>query len=629
MARIGSALVYIRAKVDKLKTDLLGAESAMDLSTSKMSKSIGRINWKAVGLAAAGAGVAVGAAMNKSIQAASDLQETVSKFDTVFGAQKEVADAFVVELRSGFAMSEKDARSFMAAMQDLLVPMGMNADNAAQLSGEIVKLSADLGSFNNLPTAQVMGDIQSALVGNYETMKKYGVVLSASTVQQKALEMGLADSKDQLTANHKAQAAYQMIVEGSTFAIGDMARTVDSFANLMKQNEAVMGDLWADLGKVFLPLASEALKAFTNLIKNNKDGIISFAQNIVWLVEDLIWLGETAFDWFKDFGDHLTQVTKPALESIGGVTRNLTTATMGLNQEVEATETAYELAKEASDNTYAAMNRGALDALAAFEKSNKGMVEVAKKAQEETTKDHEANLKLREDNWSAFVNVVDQSTQQLESDQVMSWNNIKDNWTQKNDEMEDNWSAFTNTIDQSSQKLESDQAQTWFNIRDSWTKENKTMTDVANEFYQDVKDGAKQGFEKFRNYAQSAGDSIEDFFGDVRDVVSETIGTMVDDLIDGTLDMDSAMDTMTEGMVDSLGNFATKMFDKVFDTIVDLIAVNIGLGAAESGASKGWAGALAAAAEIGLYTSMAIAAVLAARGIQGNWAEGGWIEGHP
>ena len=123
-------------------------------------------------------------------------------------------------------MSQEEAKRYLSSVQDLLVPMGVAADKAAVLSHEVVKLSADLGSFSNLPTERVMLDIQSALVGNFETMKKYGVVLKETVVSEKALAMGLAETKQELTAGHKAQAAYALMVEGSAAAIGDMQRGV-------------------------------------------------------------------------------------------------------------------------------------------------------------------------------------------------------------------------------------------------------------------------------------------------------------------------------------------------------------------------------------------------------------------
>ncbi len=154
---------------------------------------------------ALGGGAGVVEILSQSVKSASDLAEVTSKFNTVFAGQTALAETWAQTMVDGYAMSTRESRQYLAAMQDLLVPMGMNADAAGKMSNEVVKLAADLGSFNNKETATVMDDIQSALVGNYETMKKYGVVLNASVVEQEALRMGLKKTKDELTAADKAQ----------------------------------------------------------------------------------------------------------------------------------------------------------------------------------------------------------------------------------------------------------------------------------------------------------------------------------------------------------------------------------------------------------------------------------------
>ncbi len=219
------------------------------------------------GVAIAGAFIMIG---KKAIDAASNLEEVTGKFNVVFERQTDIANKWAANLVDNYAMSTREAKEYLSAVQDLLVPMGMNAKAAGQMSNEIVKLSADLGSFNNLPTAAVMGDIQSALVGNYETMKKYGVVLNASTVKQEALTMGLAETAEELTAADKAQAAYALMVKSSTAAIGDMARTSDGYANQMKQLKANVEEFQVLLGEQLLPSATKIVTALNDWIKANK-----------------------------------------------------------------------------------------------------------------------------------------------------------------------------------------------------------------------------------------------------------------------------------------------------------------------------------------------------------------------
>lgn len=204
---------------------------------------------------------AVVGVLKKTVTAASDLEETTSKFNTVFGKQRKVAEQTASVLVESYAMSTREAKQYLASVQDLLVPMGMFEAQAAQMSGEVVKLAADLGSFNNLPTERVMMDMQSALVGNFETMKKYGVILNETVVQQEAMNSGLWNGKGRIDAVAKSQAAWNIILRSTKAAQGDMIRTGDSFANVLKKLFAVVEDIAADFGKELLP----ALKNLGNV----------------------------------------------------------------------------------------------------------------------------------------------------------------------------------------------------------------------------------------------------------------------------------------------------------------------------------------------------------------------------
>ncbi len=275
MTNIATGYVAIKADVDDLRKDLDKTKAELESATKKMQGQANKTtkSFKAMWLAyAAGAAIVAATAM-KAIKAASDLQETTSKFNTVFKGQQKLAESWGKTLVAGYAMSTRESKFYLSAVQDLLVPMGMAAAEAGKLSFEIVKLSADLGSFNNLPTEQVMLDIQSALVGNFETMKKYGVVLNVAVVTQKALEMGLAATKAELTAGMKAQAAYELMLAGSTAAIGDMARTADGYANTLKKAQAVWEDFMASLGSLILPVATKVLGGLTTMITGMNDFI--------------------------------------------------------------------------------------------------------------------------------------------------------------------------------------------------------------------------------------------------------------------------------------------------------------------------------------------------------------------
>lgn len=249
MAEVGSLFVRIASTFDAKGINV--AVSRLE-EVKRRTENISR-GFKIAGAALTGFAVAGGASILKLTARASKLEETTAKFGTVFQGQQKLAEEWAQTLVQSYGVSTEEARRFLGSIQDLLVPMGMQKEAAGKLSNEIVKLSVDLGSFNNMPTEKVMLDIQSALVGNFETMKKYGVVLNATRVEQEVMNQGWAESKDKITTSMKAQAAYNLIVNGSQAALGDFNRTSTGYANQVKIMTARISNLQANLGDKLIP----------------------------------------------------------------------------------------------------------------------------------------------------------------------------------------------------------------------------------------------------------------------------------------------------------------------------------------------------------------------------------------
>ncbi|WP_413431407.1 hypothetical protein [Crateriforma spongiae] len=240
--RAGKAFVEISArdKTQKVMKDLERRLKGFGGSIASMGSK----------MAAAGAAGAA-ALFVPSIKAASDLEETMNKFNTVFGdsagEMKKWGDAYAKEV----GRSKEQVASFLAGTQDLLKPMGFAGDEAGQMSQQISKLAVDLASFNNMADADTLRDLHAALTGSGEVMKKYGVIVSEAAVKQELLNTGF-DPKA-ATETQKATARLAIIMRGTTDAQGDAIKSSGSFANQMKRLQAISIDLGAAIGKAVLP----------------------------------------------------------------------------------------------------------------------------------------------------------------------------------------------------------------------------------------------------------------------------------------------------------------------------------------------------------------------------------------
>ena len=228
-----------------------------------------------------------------SIKAASDEAEARNKVNEVFGQSSAEIEAFAASASTSLGTSRAAALEATGTIGNLLTAIGQTPQEAAAMSSSLVQLSADLGSFNNLGTEEVLVKIRAGLVGEVEPLRTLGVQLSAATVEQEAYTSGLATLGAELTEGQKIQARYQLILAQTATAQGDFARTSDGVANSSKIVQAQLADAAADIGTAFLPavmailgVARDLLEAFNSLpeeARNFGAGLIIVAGAVAGL----------------------------------------------------------------------------------------------------------------------------------------------------------------------------------------------------------------------------------------------------------------------------------------------------------------------------------------------------------
>ena len=193
---------------------------------------------------------------------AGDAEEQMSKAAVVFGNSFNSMTGWSKSFGDTVNRSRFDLLKFAASVQDILVPMGLMRHEAAKLSKGIVELAVDVGSFSNVASADVMRDFNSALVGNHETVRKYGIVISEARMQQVAMDEGIIKSGESLSDQQKILARLAILQRDSTDAIGDAERTSQSYANVMQGLAAQFEETAIIIGKELMPV----IKALANVL---------------------------------------------------------------------------------------------------------------------------------------------------------------------------------------------------------------------------------------------------------------------------------------------------------------------------------------------------------------------------
>lgn len=218
---------------------------------------IDNINRK-VGLAFAAMGAAATAMAVKftkdAIGAASDLEETISKIGVIFGKSATEVQKFADSAARNLGQSKQQALDAAATFAIFGKSAGLSGEALVNFSTDFVQLASDLASFNNTSPQDAILAIGAALRGESEPLRRYGVLLNDAALKAAAMEMGIYNGTGALTSQQKVLAAQKVIMEQTTLAQGDFARTSDGLANSQRQIEAAVKDAQTQLGKALLPV---------------------------------------------------------------------------------------------------------------------------------------------------------------------------------------------------------------------------------------------------------------------------------------------------------------------------------------------------------------------------------------
>jgi len=239
------------------------------------------------------------------IDAAAAAEEISSKFYTVFKDEAPAATQFIDEFSIAVGRSETDLMSWMATLQDTFVPLGFTRDKAREFSQTLTELTVHLSSFNDIAEPDVLRDLQSAIVGNHETMRKYGVIITQNVLNQELLSEGIRGGVRAASEAEKAQARLNIIMQGTGDAWGDAIRTADSYANRMRSFSSIWSEVKEKVGRAIIDALLPYMKDLATWISENRERIETFARQageaIGTFLQKLIEVGEFIYEWKDQF----------------------------------------------------------------------------------------------------------------------------------------------------------------------------------------------------------------------------------------------------------------------------------------------------------------------------------------
>ena len=200
-----------------------------------------------------------------AVKFASDTEESRNKVEVVFGSMAQSVEQFASEALNAYGLAEGSALQMTSTFGAMATSMGISSSQAADMSMSLTGLAADMASFYNVSTEVAQTSLQGVFTGETEALKKFGIVMTQTNLEDFAKRFGKAYS--QMSEGEKVLTRYAFVMDATKDAQGDFARTSDGAANSFRVLQESLKELAAALGEQLLPIITPVVQAITKFVQ--------------------------------------------------------------------------------------------------------------------------------------------------------------------------------------------------------------------------------------------------------------------------------------------------------------------------------------------------------------------------
>jgi hypothetical protein len=276
IVRIKADLSEFSANIKKVQEELKKVSSDFQKAGEKISKT-GKDLTKFVTTPLIGIGVA-------ATKMAMEAVESENLFSESMGRMADSAREWSEGLRDQLGLNAYEVRKNVGTFNVMFDSMGIGEQKAYDMAKGLTQLSYDMASFYNLKPEEAFQKLQAGITGEAESLKRLGILVDENTIKTYAYQNGITKQGEELTQQQKILARYGAIMEQTSKAQGDLARTMDSPTNQLRIMQEQAKNLAIEIGNKLIPVfqkimsrVSDAIKWFSNLSDEQKDLAIKIA----------------------------------------------------------------------------------------------------------------------------------------------------------------------------------------------------------------------------------------------------------------------------------------------------------------------------------------------------------------
>jgi hypothetical protein len=319
------------ANISKARADIEAFEKSVKGGSNNINQGLDSVNKRSVAVGAA-IGTAIGQIATQaflkagqaakqfiadSIGGASDLNESTTKTEAVFGSATDTIMKFASGAATAIGQSKQEALDAASTFGIYGRSAGLSGQALADFAMTQTALASDLASFYNTSPQDAIVALGAAFRGQAEPARAFGVLMDDMSMRAAAFKMGIISStKEALTPQNKVLAANALILEQTKVAQGDFSKTSAGLANQQRILAAQLANTKTQFGQALLPTVLSVVAAFNTKVLPAFTGLSGSFKTLISEISSRL---APTFENLKTIIGNVMTAVAPLAQIVGGL----------------------------------------------------------------------------------------------------------------------------------------------------------------------------------------------------------------------------------------------------------------------------------------------------------------------
>lgn len=153
----------------------------------------------------------------------------------------------------------QEVTQYAAQLASVTNSVGQTGETSLAIAKNFTRLAGDISSLFNVDYSSVSKNLQSGLIGQSRALYKYGIDITNATLQTYAYNLGIEKAVKDMTQGEKMQLRYLAVLDQSKVSWADLANTINSPSNMLRQFTTNLKEVGMVIGQLFIPVLQKVL----------------------------------------------------------------------------------------------------------------------------------------------------------------------------------------------------------------------------------------------------------------------------------------------------------------------------------------------------------------------------------